>query len=863
MQNMGLNKIRETFLSFFESKGHLRLPSAPLVPENDKSILLINAGMTPLKPYFTGEQTPPSKRAVSCQKCIRTIDIENVGKTSRHATFFEMLGNFSFGDYFKKEAIAWAWEFCIDVLKLPEEKLYVTVYLEDDEAHEIWEKDVKVNPSHISRLGKKDNFWEHGEGPCGPCSEIYFDRGLENGCGDPDCKPGCECDRFVEFWNLVFTQFDNDGKGNYTKLDTCNIDTGMGLERLACVMQGVDSIFDVDTLKNIMAELSKISSAKYGDSAQTDISLRIVTDHIRSTVFMVSDGILPSNEGRGYVLRRLLRRAARHGKLLGIKKDHFLIELAEVVIRESGEAYPELIEKKDYIKTIIEQEENRFNQTIDSGLVILSELMDKAIAEGKKEIEGKEAFRLYDTFGFPLDLTLEILEEKGMSTNQKDFDACMEEQKTRARQARSLNDTSAWKGNEELSGLPETIFVGYSETQAETEILKILNEEDNQISIILAKTPFYAESGGQIGDCGKIVKDGAEIKISTCKKVNGVYLHKGEIINGEFSEGDKVKAKICTTFRNAVMRSHSAAHLLQHALKTVLGTHVAQAGSYVDNERTRFDFSHFAAMTPEEIKKVEDMVNENILAGLDVKVMEMTLDEAKETGAIALFGEKYGDIVRVVKMGDVSTEFCGGTHVSNTGKIGLFKIISETGISAGVRRIEAITGLNLLHLIEEKDKTLAVVANNLKTNPSDVAQKAESTVAELKNAIKEIEELNQKISLSKLDDIEKTAEEINGKIFISGAMSAKTDILRNICDQLKDKYQNGVILLIGDVDGKVNIACGCGKEAIKLGANAGNFAKTAAQTCLGGGGGRPDSATAGGKDASKIPEAIKAVKEML
>lgn len=864
MEFMGLNEIREKYLSFFESKGHLRMESFPLVPQNDKSILLINAGMTPLKPYFTGQQTPPRKRVTTCQKCIRTPDIERVGKTSRHGTFFEMLGNFSFGDYFKREATAWAWEFVTQVMKLPEDKLYVTVYQDDDEAYDIWTKEVGVDPSHVSRLGKEDNFWEHGSGPCGPCSEIYFDRGPEKGCGKPDCKVGCDCDRYVEFWNLVFTQFDNDGNGNYSLLEKKNIDTGMGLERLACIMQGVDSLFDVDTIKNITERLSEMSDKKYGQSAESDVSLRVVTDHIRSTTFMVCDGVLPSNEGRGYVLRRLLRRAARHGKLLGIKDSHFLCELVDVVIHESGAAYPDLVEKADYIKKVIENEENSFNQTIDRGLVLLSDLTDKLSAEGKTVLSGEDAFKLYDTFGFPLDLTLEILEEKGMTVDEDGYNALMKEQKEKARAARG-NDT-AWKGDETLDGVEKTVFTGYDTLEDDSKVLALVINGERvaeaftgaEVQIVLDKTPFYGESGGQVGDKGYITKDDAAIRIDDVKRVNGIFVHYGHIEEGELTAGDCVHAEVDRENRESIMRNHSSVHLLQSALREVLGTHVAQAGSYVDAKRARFDFSHFEAMTPEQISEVEKIVNTHIFAAIPVTKTEMSLEEAKKTGAIALFGEKYGEKVRVVKMGDVSTELCGGTHVENTGMLGCFKILAEQGISAGVRRIEAITGTNVLEYIDEKNALIAKTAQIFKCNVNDIAAKAEQTVSDLKAAEKQIAELNSKIALASLDELVAKADKTDKFTVVSGVIDAKADILREMCDKVKEKDENAVVILASadKESGKVSIACACGKNAVKNGAHAGNIVKKAAIICGGGGGGRPDSATAGGKDASKIEQAL-------
>ncbi len=872
MQYMGLNDIREKFLSFFESKGHLRLPSFPLVPQNDKSILLINAGMTPLKPYFTGQQEPPCKRVTTCQKCIRTPDIERVGKTQRHATFFEMLGNFSFGDYFKHEIIPWAWEFVTQVMQIPVEKLYVTVYQDDDEAYDIWTKKIGVDPSHVSRMGKEDNFWEHGAGPCGPCSEIYYDRGPEHGCGRPDCHVGCECDRYVEFWNLVFTQFDNDGNGNYTKLQKCNIDTGMGLERLACIMQDVDSLFDVDTIKNIIVKLSVLSDKKYGQNHDADVSLRVVTDHIRSTTFMVCDGILPSNEGRGYVLRRLLRRAARHGRLLGIKSDTFLSQLADVVIQESKVAYPELEEKRDYIKRVIQQEEERFNQTIDQGLQILSQLIETAKKDGKSILDGASVFKLYDTFGFPIDLTKEIAAESGLQVDEDSFVVLMEEQKTRARDAAKGFADSAWKGAEALEGISATSFIGYdSLICADAKVLAVIKNEQavhtavqgDAITIVLQTTPFYAESGGQVGDQGLITGDQGSVIIKDCKKSNDIYLHIGFVADGRISVGDIVHANVNRSTRQATMKNHSAAHLLQAALREVLGDHVSQAGSYVDACRMRFDFTHFEAVKPEELEQVEELVNAYILTMADVTVQQMAIEEARKEGAIALFSEKYGDVVRVVKMGDISTEFCAGTHVQNTAQIGLFKIISETSVSAGVRRIEAVTGLKVLEYLKEKENVLVQVAETLKTNEKEIAVKAASLVNEIKALQKEIESLNAKLASSALDGILKTGEEINGKFVITAKVDAKADVLRSMCDTLRGKYTN-IVALLASVDGeKVSFAIGVGIDAVKNGAHGGNLIKIAAQKCGGGGGGRPDSATAGGKDCSKLQEAFAAVKEAL
>ena len=871
MHYMGLNEIREKYLSFFEGKGHLRLPSFPLIPQNDKSILLINAGMTPMKPYFTGQEKPPRNRVTTCQKCIRTPDIDCVGKDARHGTFFEMLGNFSFGDYFKRDAIRWAWEFCTEVMEMPVDKLYVTVYLEDDEAYDIWTKEVGVDPSHVSRMGKEDNFWEHGSGPCGPCSEIYFDRGEDKGCGSPDCHVGCDCDRYVEFWNVVFSQFNNDGHNNYTPLEKKNIDTGMGLERLACIMQNVDSLFDVDTIKNITARISEMSSVKYGQSHESDVSLRVITDHIRSTTFMVCDGVLPSNEGRGYVLRRLLRRAARHGRLLGIKKPHFLAELAEVVIHESESAYPELREKAGYIKKVIEQEEDRFDKTIDQGLAILSEMIEKTKAGGGKTLNGEETFKLYDTFGFPIDLTKEIAAENGLETDDERFGELMAEQKKTARSSAKGFAASAWKDNEALASLEQTVFTGYEKLVDTAKVTAILKDDEavgvaeqgDRVTVVLDKTPFYAESGGQVGDKGVMTAGETSLIVHGTKKANGIYLHECSVAFGSLTVGDEVKACVNRSERLATMRNHSSVHLLQAALREVLGDHVTQAGSYVDDKRARFDFTHFEAMTAEELQTVERLVNEYILSLTGIETLVLPIEEAKKLGALALFGEKYGQVVRVVRMGDISTEFCGGTHAKNTAEIGLFKIVSETGVAAGVRRIEAVTGLNVLEYLREKENIVSGVAAVLKAGEHELVHKAESAVAQTKALAKEVEALNGKLSFAKLDGIVKGAEEIGGKLVMIARVDAASDTLRSMCDALRDKYANGVALLAGVSDGKVAIAAGVGKEAVAAGVRAGDLVKVAAVICGGGGGGRPDSATAGGKDTSKIEDALKAAKETL
>lgn len=871
MHYMGLNEIREKYLSFFEGKGHLRLPSFPLIPQNDKSILLINAGMTPMKPYFTGQEKPPRNRVTTCQKCIRTPDIDCVGKDARHGTFFEMLGNFSFGDYFKRDAIRWAWEFCTEVMEMPVDKLYVTVYLEDDEAYDIWTKEVGVDPSHVSRMGKEDNFWEHGSGPCGPCSEIYFDRGEDKGCGSPDCHVGCDCDRYVEFWNVVFSQFNNDGHNNYTPLEKKNIDTGMGLERLACIMQNVDSLFDVDTIKNITARISEMSAVKYGQSHESDVSLRVITDHIRSTTFMVCDGVLPSNEGRGYVLRRLLRRAARHGRLLGIKKPHFLAELAEVVIHESESAYPELREKAGYIKKVIEQEEDRFDKTIDQGLAILSEMIEKTKAGGGKTLNGEETFKLYDTFGFPIDLTKEIAAENGLETDDERFGELMSEQKKTARSSAKGFAASAWKDNEALASLEQTVFTGYEKLVDTAKVTAILKDDEavgvaeqgDRVTVVLDKTPFYAESGGQVGDKGVMTAGETSLIVHGTKKANGIYLHECSVAFGSLTVGDEVRACVNRSERLATMRNHSSVHLLQAALREVLGDHVTQAGSYVDDKRARFDFTHFEAMTAEELQTVERLVNEYILSLTGIETLVLPIEEAKKLGALALFGEKYGQVVRVVRMGDISTEFCGGTHAKNTAEIGLFKIVSETGVAAGVRRIEAVTGLNVLEYLREKENIVSGVAAVLKAGEHELVHKAESAVAQTKALAKEVEALNGKLSFAKLDGIVKGAEEIGGKLVMIARVDAASDTLRSMCDALRDKYANGVALLAGVSDGKVAIAAGVGKEAVAAGVRAGDLVKVAAVICGGGGGGRPDSATAGGKDTSKIGDALKAAKETL
>ncbi len=874
MHYMGLNEIREKFLEFFESKGHLRLPSFSLIPQGDKSLLLINSGMAPLKPYFTGEQEPPRRRVTTCQKCIRTGDIENVGKTARHGTFFEMLGNFSFGDYFKEEAITWSWEFLTKVMEIPEDRLYPSIYENDDEAFEIWNKKIGVSADRIFRFGKEDNFWEHGSGPCGPCSEIYFDRGEKYGCGKPGCTVGCDCDRYMEVWNNVFSQFNNDGHGNYTDLIQKNIDTGMGLERLAVVMQDVDSLFDVDTVKNITNHVSKISGKTYGESYKTDVSLRVITDHIRSTVMMICDGVIPSNEGRGYVLRRLLRRAARHGKLLGINEP-FLYKVCDTVIHESGGAYPALIEKQEYIRKVIQVEEERFDATVDAGLSILHDMIEKAKNAGSKELPAADAFKLHDTYGFPIDLTIEILEEQGMSTDRDGFDALIQEQKERSREDRKRMGDLGW-ASEDL-GLDKSLkteFCGYTELEAEGNVLALVSEGEStdavragsKVTVVLDKTPFYAEMGGQVPDYGTMSHGECEIEITNVQKSGDgrMYLHSGVVKSGVVSRGDTLVCKVDKERRQAICRSHTATHLLQEALREVLGSHVEQAGSYTDADHVRFDFTHFAAMTPEEIAKVESIVNNTILAGLEVRTDEMPIEEAKKLGAMALFGEKYGDIVRVVRAGDFSIEFCGGTHLDNTAKAGMFKIISEASVAAGVRRIEALTGRKFLEMVEERQKTLNDAAAALKTTPNDLVQRADQVVEEVRSLTRNVDSLNGKIAEMKLSELLGAAQDVNGVSVIAAKLDDTPEVMRSIGDILKERNANGVAVLATVTgESKIQLLCVAGKDAIKAGAHAGKIIKEVAKLCGGGGGGRPDSASAGGKKTEKLDEALQAVASVV
>lgn len=875
MKWMGLNDIRESFLSFFESKDHMRLKSYSLVPVNDKSLLLINSGMAPMKKYFTGEVTPPSPRVVTCQKCIRTPDIENVGKTARHGTFFEMLGNFSFQNYFKKEAIEWAWEFMTQVMELPKDLLHISVYEDDDEAYSIWTEHIGISSDHMVRLGKADNFWEHGSGPCGPCSEIYFDRGEENGCGSPDCAPGCECDRYVEVWNLVFTQFNSDGKGNYTPLEKPNIDTGMGLERLAVVMQGVNNLFEVDTIQNIMTHIAKLAGIKYGDDAKKDVSLRVITDHIRSTVFMISDGVLPSNEGRGYVLRRLLRRASRHGKLLGIQGE-FLYKVCDTVITENILAYPELRDRDAYIVKTIEAEEQRFGRTIDKGMDMLNGLIKKISALDKKMLSGEDAFELYDTHGFPIDLTKEIISEHLIELDQEMFDKLMGEQRKKAQDARKKISGTSWASdNTQISAEP-TVFVGYDELESESVIKDIVVdnllvgavESGTDCVVILDKTPFYAESGGQVGDHGEIVSSsGGVISVVDCKKtLTGQYMHVGTVKQGTFINGDSVVAKVDRERRRSIMRNHTSAHLLQSALRQVLGDHILQAGSYVDDRRLRFDFSHFSAMTSEELKAVEKLVNTEILNAIDVHVKQMPIEQAREEGAIALFDEKYGDVVRIVQLDDgFSTEFCGGTHVPNTGNIGLFRIISENSIAAGVRRVEATTGWGVLELLDSAEETISRGAKNLKLqNPLEIVEKIKSVVNEIKDKDKEILKLNGQIAGSMIDSLLSDENYIKGVRFVSASFKGgNVDTLRLASERLKDSVPNAVVLLFSVQDDKCVIIASCGKEAIAKGAHAGNIIKGVAKIGGGFGGGRPESAMGGIKDVYKTDEAMVGASEII
>lgn len=874
MKWTSLNDLRESYLSFFESKGHLRLPSFPLIPHNDKSLLLINSGMAPMKKYFTGEEEPPRRRVTTCQKCIRTPDLDRVGHTARHGTFFEMLGNFSFGDYFKEQAIPWAWEFLTETLEIPADKLWPSIYENDEEAFRIWTEKVGVPAERITRLGKEDNFWEHGSGPCGPCSEIYFDRGEKYGCGKPDCRPGCDCDRYMEIWNNVFSQFNNDGKGNYTELAQKNIDTGMGLERLACVMQSVDNMFLVDTNRRILDKVCEIAGKTYGENKKDDISIRVCTDHIKSAMFMICDGVIPSNEGRGYVLRRIIRRACRHGKLLGINRP-FLCELCEVAMGENRGAYPELTEKHDYILKVLSLEEQRFDATIDAGLSILSGIMDRCIADGKTVISGEDAFKLYDTFGFPIDLTREIAAERGLDIDDARFTELMAEQRKRARDARG--NISGWTDmtKDLLSTFPKTEFVGYEHDEAEAKVIGILADNmsveeitEGEFTLVLDRTPFYGESGGQVGDTGTISGADMTAAVNDTKKADGVYLHFCTLQNGVIRVGDTVRAAVNAERRNAIRRNHSALHLLQGALREVLGNHVEQAGSYVDEERGRFDFTHFAAMTPEELDRAEALVNARILRGIPVQTIETDIDEAKKMGAMMLFGEKYGKVVRVVKMGEVSAEFCGGTHVANTAMVGLFHIISETSVAAGVRRIECVTGMGVLAQLREKDTLIHAVAKELRVqNSADVAKKAAQLQSELSGSKREVEMLNAKLAAGQLQSLLAGAFEVRGVRVLCTKIDMQPDAARALADQIKADHADTVAVLALPGADKVSLLAVAGKDAVAKGIHAGKLVGTVAAVMGGKGGGRPDSAMAGGKDVDKLDEALmtarKTAEEMI
>ncbi|MBQ1547960.1 MAG: alanine--tRNA ligase [Lachnospiraceae bacterium] len=878
--NYGVNDLRRSYLEFFESKDHLSMKSFSLVPKNDNSLLLINAGMAPLKPYFTGQEIPPKRRVTTCQKCVRTGDIENVGKTARHLTFFEMLGNFSFGDYFKEEAISWSWEYLTEVLKLDPERLYPSIYGEDEEAFEIWNKKIGIPAEKITRFyrdpetGECDNFWEHGAGPCGPCSEIYYDRGEKYGCGKPTCKVGCDCDRFMEVWNNVFTQFNGDGHGNYEELENKNIDTGMGLERLAVVMQDVDSVFDIDTMKAIRDEVCTLSGKKYQENEKDDISIRLITDHIRSTTFLISDGVLPSNEGRGYVLRRLIRRAARHGRMLGIEGE-FMAKMAAVVVRESKDGYPELEEKKDYIFTVLTKEEEQFNKTIDKGLQILSDLEKSLNEKNEKVLSGEDAFKLYDTYGFPVDLTAEILSEKGFSYDEKAFKECMEKQRQTARDARGETNYMGKDATvyEQLDPALSSEFTGYDTLETDSKIIALTTEDEVVSSlsegtngtIIAEKTPFYGTMGGQLFDTGVITNGSSEFIVKDTIHLSGGKVgHVGFVKSGSFSLNDNVSLKVDEERRGKIRKNHSATHLLQKALREVLGDHVQQKGSEVSPERLRFDFTHFSAMTKEELEKVENLVNQRIAASVPVVTDVMSFDEAKKTGAMALFGEKYGDEVRVVKMGDYSTELCGGTHVKNTGEVMAFKIVSEGGISSGVRRIEALTGQGVFEYYDALEDTLNKASEVLKATPKTLVEKCEHLMKEVKALSSELESLKKKAANESVGDVTENVEEVNGVKFVATSIPGMDmNALRELSDSIKEKIGEGVIVLASENDGKVNLVVSASDEAQKKGAHAGNLIKEIASLVGGGGGGRPNMAQAGGKNPAGINDALSKAKEVL
>ena len=876
MQQMGLNEIRSKFLKFFESKDHYLKESASLVPHNDKSLLLINSGMAPLKNYFAGVEVPPSVRMTTCQKCIRTGDIENVGKTARHGTFFEMLGNFSFGDYFKEQSIAWGWEFVTQHLNIPQEKVWVTVYEEDDEAFEIWENQIKIPKERIVRLGKDDNFWEIGIGPCGPCSELYFDRGEEYGCDNPDCKPGCDCDRYLEFWNHVFTQFDRDEEGNYGQLEHKNIDTGMGLERMACIMQDVDTIFDVDTIKHILNTVENMAGVKYGKGGKTDVSIRIITDHIRAVSFLVADGVLPSNEGRGYVLRRLLRRAARHGKLLGIK-ENFLYKLVDEVIKVSGEAYPELVEKENYIKKVIRIEEEKFNETIEQGMEILASYIAQLKKNGETTLSGENAFKLYDTYGFPIDLTKEILEEEHLSIDEESFNEEMNKQRERARSARGNMDGEGWK-EDPLSKLDSSVastFEGYNELENSGIIKAIVKDNEivesavagDKVVIVLDQTTFYPEGGGQAGDTGLLVNKNEDIVvevIDTKKGANNTIKHIGLVKSGMINNGEKLTTIVNKETRMASARNHSATHILHKVLKEVLGDHVNQAGSLVTPERLRFDVTHFEAITKEELKVIEEKVNDIILESLNITCENMSISDAKNKGAMALFGEKYGEEVRVVSMGDYSIELCGGTHLTNTSQIGMFKILSEGGVAAGVRRIEAITGRVVYNYLKEKEEVISNVCSNLKTKEDSLSQKVTSLIEENKSLSKELHDMKTKMSLQAIDSVLDSKVDVNGVNLVTTKFEGMDmNTLKEVADNLRDKLVSGVVVLANMSDDKLNLVATSTKDAVDKGVHCGNIVKTIAQIAGGKGGGRPNMAQAGAPDVSKVDEVLNHASEVL
>ena len=869
----GLNELREMFLSYFESKGHLRLPSFSLIPQNDKSLLLINSGMAPMKTWFTREEEPPRNRVTTCQKCIRTGDIENIGKTDRHGTYFEMLGNFSFGDYFKKEAIPFCWEFLTEVVGLEKDRLYPSIYLDDDEAFEIWNKVIGIPAEKIFRFGKADNFWEHGAGPCGPCSEVYYDRGPEHGCGKPGCTVGCECDRYIEVWNNVFSQFVNDGEGNYTEMKNKNIDTGMGLERLACVVQNVNSLFDVDTVMNITNKVSEITNAHYGESHKTDVSLRVITDHIRSSVMMICDGVLPSNEGRGYVLRRLLRRAARHGKLLGVDKP-FLYEVVDTVVHENEFAYPDLREKQAYITKVIRTEEENFAKTIDGGMKIFDQLLADHKAKGETVFSGADAFKLYDTYGFPIDLTAEMVEDEGMTLDREGFDHEMEEQRVRARKAREALGDLGWAGIEFGSDMPATEFVGYDHTSiADAKVLALVVENELaeavmpgvEAIVVLDKTPFYAEMGGQVADHGVITAGDAKFEVTNVlKNKGGKFMHYGKVLSGQFRVGDTVTASIDVDRRKAIMRAHSATHLLDAALKKVLGDHVHQAGSLVEPDRLRFDFTHFEAITPEQLSEIDRLVNDAILEGYPVVTEVLPIEEAKKKGAVAMFGEKYGDVVRVVEMGDFSMEFCGGTHLDNTAKAGPFRIKSEASIASGVRRIEATVGKLTLETVNRNQQVLFHAAQMMKTNPGELENKIDQQLNEMKEMRHALEKFKAEASLGEARQFLMSAKEVGGlKVVTSNKNGLDANALRQMGDFLRDKEPN-VVAVLSSVNGeKITFLAVCGPEAVKKGIKAGDLVKNVCAICGGKGGGKPDSAMGGGSDLLKLDDALASVDDFV